>query len=66
VILSTHILPEVEAICRRVLMIHRGRKVLDQSIEEVRAGGQSLETVFGRVTSRDESGASAAGGGGAS
>jgi len=66
VILSTHILPEVEAICRRVLMIHRGRKVLDQTIEEVRAGGQSLETVFGRVTSRDESAAVAAGEGGAS
>jgi len=32
VILSTHILPEVQAICDRVLIIHRGRLVLDDDI----------------------------------
>lgn len=53
VILSTHILPEVEAICRRIILISRGRKVIDQPLEELMAGGQSLEEVFGRETSRD-------------
>ncbi len=53
VILSTHILPEVEAICRRVILIHQGRKVIDQPLSELTAGGQSLEEVFGRETSRD-------------
>jgi ABC-2 type transport system ATP-binding protein len=53
VILSTHILPEVEAICRRVLMIHRGRKVLDQPLAELTAEGQSLEQVFIRATAGD-------------
>jgi ABC-2 type transport system ATP-binding protein len=38
VILSTHILPEVEAICSRALIIHRGRICFDGSVEELRAG----------------------------
>jgi ABC-2 type transport system ATP-binding protein len=53
VILSTHILPEVEAICRRVVMIHRGRKVLDQPLADLTSEGQSLEQVFIRATAVD-------------
>jgi ABC-2 type transport system ATP-binding protein len=45
VILSTHILPEVEAICQRVLLISGGRIRVDGSLEEVTKGG-SLEAVF--------------------
>ena len=52
VILSTHILPEVEAICRRVIIMHRGRKALDTSIEDLRKTG-SLEEVFARTTAGD-------------
>jgi ABC-2 type transport system ATP-binding protein len=33
IILSTHILPEVQAVCDRVQVIHRGRLVFDDSIE---------------------------------
>jgi ABC-2 type transport system ATP-binding protein len=50
VILSTHILAEVEAICRRVILISAGRKVLDGSLAELTEGGQRLEDVFTRVT----------------
>lgn len=50
IVLSTHILPEVEAICRRVILIHRGRKVLDAPIAEVTEGGRRLEDVFARAT----------------
>ena len=50
VILSTHILPEVEAICQRVILIHEGRKVLDAGLAELTGGGQRLEDVFTRVT----------------
>jgi ABC-2 type transport system ATP-binding protein len=53
VILSSHILPEVAAICRRVIMINRGRKTVDASIDELTAGGQSLEALFARETARD-------------
>ena len=35
VILSTHILPEVQAVCNRVQMIHQGRSVFNQSIDEL-------------------------------
>jgi ABC-2 type transport system ATP-binding protein len=52
VILSTHILPEVEAICRRVIIMHRGRKALDAPIDELRKTG-SLEEVFARTTAGD-------------
>lgn len=54
VLLSTHILAEVEAICQRVVLIDRGQKVLDQSIAELTADGGSLEEVFTRVLTRDE------------
>ncbi len=53
VILSTHILPEVEAICDRVILLDRGRKAVDQPIDELLAGGRSLEEVFARVASSD-------------
>ncbi len=38
VILSTHILQEVQAICSRVIIIHDGRKVLDSTMDELLAG----------------------------
>ncbi len=53
VILSTHILPEVEAICRRVILIHQGRKVVDAPLADLTAEGQSLEEIFARETARD-------------
>ncbi len=37
VILSTHILPEVEAICSRTLIIHQGRLRFDGSVSDLRA-----------------------------
>jgi len=54
VLLSTHILPEVEAICQRVILLDRGRMVLDQSMADLTSGGKSLEEVFARVMTRDE------------
>jgi ABC-2 type transport system ATP-binding protein len=53
VLLSTHILNEVEAICQRVVMIDRGRMAIDQPLSELTAGGRGLEEVFAQVTSRD-------------
>lgn len=47
VILSTHILAEVEAICQRVLLIAFGRLRLDARLDELRQQG-SLEEVFVR------------------
>lgn len=38
VILSTHILPEVQTLCSRVLIINQGRQVYSDSIESLSAG----------------------------
>ena len=48
VILSTHILPEVQAICNRVLIIHKGRLVLESTIEGIQQQlqGNSLVVAF--------------------
>jgi ABC-2 type transport system ATP-binding protein len=54
IVLSTHILAEVEAICRRVIIINRGRKVLDTPLAELTQGGARLEDVFARAALRDE------------
>jgi ABC-2 type transport system ATP-binding protein len=53
VILSTHILAEVDAICRRVILIHQGRKVVDAPLAELTGGGRTLEEIFTQHTSRD-------------
>ena len=39
IILSTHILPEVEAICRKVIIINRGRLVATESVERLKHRG---------------------------
>jgi ABC-2 type transport system ATP-binding protein len=53
VVLSTHILAEVEAICRRVILISEGRKAVDAPLADLTAGGHSLEEIFTRETARD-------------
>jgi len=39
VLLSTHILSEVEAVCRRVIIIAGGRIALDEQVDRLKAGG---------------------------
>ena len=48
IILSTHIMQEVSALCSRVVMIRRGEIVLDDTLERLgeKFGGKSLEEVF--------------------
>ena len=42
VILSTHILQEVDAICDRVVIINKGEIVLDQALDQVRKNQQQI------------------------
>jgi ABC-2 type transport system ATP-binding protein len=58
VILSSHILAEVAAICRRVIMINEGRKTVDAPLDELTRDGKSLEELFARETARDAADAS--------
>ena len=57
IVLSTHILAEVEAICRRVIIINRGKKVIDTPLVELTQGGVRLEDVFARAALSDEAAA---------
>lgn len=49
ILLSTHILQEVEAVCSRVILIHEGRIVFDGSLDEMGHGG-GLEQRFHELT----------------
>jgi ABC-2 type transport system ATP-binding protein len=48
-LLSTHILQEVDAVAERVLLVHRGRLAFDGTMAEVRERG-SLEALFHALT----------------
>ena len=49
ILLSTHILQEVEAMASRVIMINEGRLVFDGTVEEL-DGGRGLEEAFHDLT----------------
>ena len=36
ILLSTHVMPHAEQLCEHVVMVHRGRKVLDDSLASIR------------------------------
>lgn len=51
VMLSTHIMQEVEAMCERVIMINRGTIVADEKLIELKSNHQSsLEEIFKKLT----------------
>lgn len=50
VLLSSHIMQEVEALCDRVILINQGKIVSDTSLEELQSKGQSLEEIFRSLT----------------
>ena len=52
VLLSSHILPEVQKTCARAVVIHRGRIAADVAIDPA-AGAGDLEETFLRATSQD-------------
>ena len=63
ILLSSHLLHLVEEICTRVIIMDRGNKIADGTVEELRAradlaeAGSNLEQIFLRVTGqRDPSG----------
>lgn len=61
VLLSSHLLHLVEEICTRVVIIHRGTKVADGTLAQLRAAADAagadstLEQIFMQVTGRGES-----------
>nr|WP_221223452.1 ABC transporter ATP-binding protein [Roseococcus suduntuyensis] len=53
IIISTHILEEVGALCTRAIIIARGRVLADATPAELVADGRSMDEVFRELTMRD-------------
>jgi ABC-2 type transport system ATP-binding protein len=51
ILLSTHILQEVEAMASRVVMINEGRVVFQGTVDELRAVKGDLSEAFHKLTS---------------
>ena len=53
VLLSTHIMQEVEAMCNRVILINKGKIIADNTLEGLKetSPSDSLETIFRNLTS---------------
>jgi ABC-2 type transport system ATP-binding protein len=49
VLLSTHIMQEVEAVCSRVIIINNGKLVADDETKHL-ASGENLEQIFRQIT----------------
>jgi len=62
VVLSTHVLPEVEAICKRVIIIHQGRIVAQDLVENLEGGGHSIRVHVARPVDDAEAKLGAIGG----
>jgi ABC-2 type transport system ATP-binding protein len=50
VMLSTHIMQEVDVLCDRVILLSKGKIVADKRMEEIRESSQSLEDMFRKLT----------------
>jgi len=55
IILSTHILPEVEQTCQQVIIINKGKLVATDSVENLQARARGAESVLVEVAARDGS-----------
>jgi ABC-2 type transport system ATP-binding protein len=49
IFLTSHVLEVVERLCQRVAIIHEGKIVIEGTLDELRAGSETLEDVFVRV-----------------
>jgi ABC-2 type transport system ATP-binding protein len=49
IFLTSHVLEVVERLCDRVAIINEGKIVVDGSLEQLRAGSETLEDIFVRV-----------------
>jgi ABC-2 type transport system ATP-binding protein len=55
ILLSTHILSEVEMTCDQAIIINRGKVALAGPLEDLRSKNQTLEEMFIKLVDREES-----------
>ncbi len=54
IMLSTHLLLEVESVCSRVQIMHEGQVVMNETVAGLKQQGADLETVFTRLTQQSQ------------
>ncbi len=55
VVLSTHILPDVEDVCQKVVIINDGRIAVEDTLANLKQGGRSLRDVYSdAIAARDD------------
>lgn len=54
IFLTSHVLEVVERLCDRVAIIHEGRIVTEGTLDDLRAGSETLEDVFVRVVGAEK------------
>ena len=54
ILLSTHILREVQAVCHRVILINSGRIVFDGAVDELGSDSDDMESRFRDLTTSDD------------
>jgi ABC-2 type transport system ATP-binding protein len=59
VVLSTHVLSEVEAVCDRALIVHQGRIAADGTVDEIRGRAHGKAAVVAVVRATPEAAAAA-------
>lgn len=52
ILLSTHVLREVRAMCSRVILINQGRKVFDDAVEKLGDDESAMEATFRTLTAK--------------
>lgn len=55
VFLTSHVLEVVERLCDRVAIINEGRLVVDDTMEKLRSGSETLEDIFVRLVGAERS-----------
>ncbi|MXS86298.1 ABC transporter ATP-binding protein [Nitrosomonas sp. HPC101] len=53
IIFSSHILPEVESVCNRIQIMHQGKLVLDDNLDNLKQRNMNLESIFVRLTTEN-------------
>ncbi len=53
VLLSTHILPEVQQVCRRVIILHKGRIVAEDTTQALSEQLEGIRRIFVQVAGRE-------------
>ena len=54
ILLSTHILQEVEAMASRIIVINEGRLVYDGPVSDLNKDGKGLDDAFRELTAEEE------------